>query len=282
MSYSVSDQLKITLFDVKKIQYKSRVSFDHVQSCCIVVYIKKGEVSTTFEGKEYMAKTGDVMIYRPDLPFNVISKTDGIHYLFTIDLKVMEEVDFFSFYPMGKVVSIRDPILYEKKFDELRSLWLQEGNDYRSVQCSFLAFSLLHEIIESSKLGGKRSPNDFYITDRFNNVLHYIENRLDENITRDELAQIYQMNPVYFSRAFKEIYGLTPMKMVKKLRLLHAKKLLETTNNTIEQIAQKCGFCDSPHLNHAFRSAFKASPSQYRRSIKSTKKGIIPTWLDPS
>ncbi|WHX50107.1 AraC family transcriptional regulator [Paenibacillus woosongensis] len=282
MSYSVSDQLKITLFDVKKIQYKSRVIFDYVQSCCTVAYIKKGEVSTTFEGKEYIAKTGDVMIHRPDLPFNVISKTDGIHYLFNIDLKVMEEVDFFSFYPMGKVVTIRDPELYEKKFDELRSLWLQEGNDYRSAQCSFLAFSLLHEIIESSKLGGKRSPNEFYITDRFNNVLHYIENRLAENITRNELAQIYHMNPVYFSRAFKEIYGLTPMKMVKKLRLMHAKRLLETTDDTIEQIAQKCGFCDSPHLNHTFRSAFKASPSEYRKSIKSTKRGVIPTLLDHS
>ncbi|MFZ7947069.1 helix-turn-helix domain-containing protein [Neobacillus sp. 19] len=280
MSFSVSDQLKVTLFDVKKIQYKSRVIFDYVQSCCTIAYIKKGEVTTTFEGKEYVAEQGDVMIHRPDKPFNVISKTDGIHYLFNIDLKVMEEVDFFSMYPLGKVVKIRDPILYEKKFDELRSIWLQETNEYRTVQSSFLAFSLLHEVIESSKFGGKRSPNEAYITDRFNNVLHYIEKRLGENITRDELAQIYHMNPVYFSRAFKEIYGLTPMKMVKKLRLLHAKRLLETTDDTMEVIAQKCGFCDSPHFTHTFRSAFKISPSEFRKSIKNTKKGFIPTLLD--
>ncbi|MNE33498.1 HTH-type transcriptional activator RhaS [compost metagenome] len=111
-------------------------------------------------------------------------------------------------------------------------------------------------------------------------MLHYIENRLHENITRDDLAQIYHMNPVYFSRAFKEIYGLTPMKMVKKLRLLHAKKLLETTDHTIEVIAQKCGFCDSPHFNHTFRSAFKTSPSEHRKSIRNTKKGVTPTLID--
>ncbi|GHI00393.1 helix-turn-helix domain-containing protein [Neobacillus kokaensis] len=280
MTFSVSDQLKVSLFDVKKIQYKSRVIFDYVQSCYTVAYIKKGEVITTFEGKEYVAKSGDVMIHRPHKPFNVISKTDGIHYLFNIDLKVMEEVDYFSLYPLGKVVKIRDPILYEKKFDELRSIWLQETNDYRTVQSSFLAFSLLYEILESSKFGGKRTPNESYITDRFNNVLHYIENNLGENITRDELAQIYHMNPVYFSRVFKEIYGLTPMKMVKKLRMLQAKRLLETTDQTIEAIAQKCGFCDSPHFTHTFRRAFNISPSEYRKSIKNTKRTIISTLLD--
>lgn len=280
MSFSISDQLNISLFDVKKIQYKSRVIFDYVQSCCTIAYIKKGEVITTFEGKEYVAKTGDVMIHRPNKPFNVISKTDGIHYLFNIDLKVMEEVDFFSLYPLGKVVTIRDPKLYEKMFDELRSIWLQETVEYRTVQSSFLAFSLLHEIIESSKLGGRRTPNEPYITDRFNNVLHYIENRLGEDITRDDLAQIYHLNPVYFSRAFKDIYGLTPMKMVKKLRLLQAKRLLETTDHTIEDIAQKCGFCDSPHFNRAFQGAFKTSPSKYRKGIKYTKRDIIPTLLD--
>lgn len=280
MSFTVSDELKFTLFDVKKIQYKSRVIFDYVQSCCTLAYIKKGEVITTFDGKEYVAKTGDVMIHRPNMPFNVISKTDGIHYLFNIDLKVMAEVDFFSLYSLGKVVTIRNPEFYEEKFDELRSIWLQESNEFRPVQSSFLVFTLLQEIIESARIGGKSAPNEAYITDRFNNVLHYIENHLGENITRDELAQIYHMNPVYFSRAFKEIYGLTPMKMVKKLRLLHAKRLLETTDETIEIIAQKCGFCDSPHFNHSFRSAFKTSPSEFRKSIKNTKRGLIPTLLE--
>ncbi|HEY4552109.1 MAG TPA: AraC family transcriptional regulator [Bacillaceae bacterium] len=277
MSYTISDQLQITLFDVKKIQYDSRVIFDYVQSCCTIAYIKKGEVITTFEGKEYIAKTGDVMIHRPHMPFNVISKTDGIHYLFNINLKVMEEVDFFNLYPLGKVIKIRDPIAFEKKFDELWSIWLQENNDYRSVQASFLAFSLLHEILESSKMGERRLPNEAFVTDRFNQVLKYIESRIGENITREELAQIYHMNPVYFSRAFKKIYGLTPMKMVQKLRLLRAQRMLSNSDNTIEDIALKCGFCDASHFNHAFRKAYKTSPSQYRKSIKSTKRGFIPT-----
>ncbi|MED4455844.1 AraC family transcriptional regulator [Metabacillus fastidiosus] len=277
MSFSISDQLRFTLFDVKKIKYKSRVIFDYIQPCCTIAYIKKGEVITTFEGKEYTAKAGDVMIHQPNKPFNVISKTDGIHYLFNINLNMSGESDFFSLYPLGKVIKIRDIALYEKQFDELRSIWLQETNDYRTVQSSFLVFSLINEIMESAKIGERRSSNEIYITDRFNNVLQYIEEHLGENVTRDELAQIHHMNPVYFSRAFKEIYGLTPMQMVKKLRLLQSKRLLETSDNSIEDIAMKCGFCDASHFNHAFRDSFQTSPNQYRKSIKHTKRSFIPT-----
>ncbi|WP_207383660.1 helix-turn-helix transcriptional regulator [Paenibacillus solani] len=70
-----------------------------------------------------------------------------------------------------------------------------------------------------------------------------------EGITREELAKLYHMNPVYFSRAFQKIYKLTPMQMVRKLRLQHAKKMLESTDYTLEHIAQKCGYFDaSTHL----------------------------------
>lgn len=280
MSFSVSDELKITLFDVKQIKYQSRMVFDYEQTCCTIAYIKKGEVITTLNGKEYTAKTGDVMIHRANMLFNVISKMDGIHYLFNLDLKVMGEVDFFNLHPLGKVITVRDPAQYEKKFEELRSIWLQESNEFRTAQASFLAFSLLHEIIESSKMEKQILPDRDDVTDRFNDVLHYIEERLGEPITRDELAQIYHMNPVYFSRAFKEVYGLTPMKMVKKLRLLQSRRLLEASKYTIEEISLLCGFCDSSHFNHTFQNAYKTSPGQYRKSIKNTKKGINLTWQD--
>ena|GEM_PF-1850992 len=277
MSIDVSDQLSIKLFDVKKIQYQSRAVFDYVQPCCTVAYIKKGKVTTTFEGKEYTAESGDVMIHRPNMPFNVISETDGIHYLFNIDLRNIEESDLFGLYPFGKVIKLKDAERYEQKFDELRSVWLQEANEHRSLLSSFLVFSLINEVMDSARMGGMRTPKDFYITDRFNNVLQYIEAHLAEPITRDELAQIHHMNPVYFSRAFKEIYGVTPMKMVKKLRLQKSRRYLETTDDSIESIASKCGFCDASHYNHAFRSVYTISPSQHRKSIKTTNKGFSPT-----
>lgn len=280
MSFTIFGQTDLTLIDVTKVQYQSRIIFDYVQSCYTVSYIKKGEVITTHEGTEYVAKTGDVMIHRPHLPFNVISQRDGIHFLFNVEVKVQGGKDFFELFPLGKVVKIRDPGLYEKKFDELRSIWLQEADDSRTVQTGFLVSLLLHEILESVKIGERRTSKDSLVTDRFNSALHYIENGLEEQITREDLARIYHMNPVYFSRAFQKIYGITPMKMLKKMRLLHAKRMLEHTDHTIEYITQKSGYYDAAHFNRSFRQAFGLSPTEFRKSIDYTKRKIVPTWLD--
>lgn len=277
MSSIIHSRFGITLLDVIKIQYKSRFLFDYVQSCYTVSYIRKGEVLTTSSEGEYMATAGDVMIHRPNEPFNVISKMDGVHYLFNINADVGDGDDFFKLFPLGKVVQIRDRNEYERKFDELRSLWLQEEDDLRNVQAGSLVFSLLYEIVESTKLGGNRNSRDPLITDRFNEALQYMEDRFEQVITREELANLYHMNPVYFSRAFQKIYKLTPIQMLRKLRLQHAKQMLEGTDYTMEHISRSCGYYDASHFSKVFQSVFGKGPAEYRKSIKFTKTSIAST-----
>lgn len=214
------------------------------------------------------------MIHRPNEPFNVISKMEGVHYLFNINAKVRDGDDFFKLFPLGKVIRIRDQSEYERRFDELRSLWLQEEDDFRNVQVGSLAFFLLYEIMESTKLGGRRSSRDPYVTDRFNEALQYMEERLDQEISREELSKLYHMNPVYFSRAFQKIYKLTPMQMLRKLRLQQAKQMLEYTDYTIEHISQRCGYYDASHFSKVFRGEYGRGPAEYRKSIEYTKTNI--------
>ncbi|KUP22540.1 hypothetical protein AWJ19_31655 [Paenibacillus sp. DMB5] len=277
MSSMIQSQLSIKVLDVLKIQYKTRIIFDYVQSCYTVSYIRKGEVLTTSQEGEYVASAGDVMIHRPNEPFNVISRMDGIHYLFNIQVNVRDGEDFFELFPIGKVIQIRDRNEYERRFDELRSLWLQEEKDFRDVQVSSLIFTLLYEIVESIKPDGNLSLSDPLFTDRFNEALQYMEDRLEQEITREELANLYHMNPVYFSRAFQRIYKLTPMQMLRKLRLQHAKQLLERTDYTVEYIAQRCGYYDASHFSKVFRSMFGKGPAEYRKSIKFTKTNTVST-----
>ncbi len=275
MSSIIHSQFCTDILDVIKIQYKTRIIFDYVQSCYTVSYIQKGEVLTTSSEGEFVASAGDVMIHRPNEPFNVISKRDGVHYLFNINATVSDDADFFKLFPLGKVIRIRDRKEYERKFDELRSLWLQEEDDLRNIQIGSLVFFLLYEIVESTKQGGCLASRDLYITDRFNEALQYMEDRLEGEITREELAKLYHMNPVYFSRAFQKIYGLTPMQMLRKLRLQHAKQLLEGTDHTMELIARSCGFYDAAHFSKAFQSVYGKGPAEYRKSIKFTNTSIV-------
>lgn len=92
-----------------------------------------------------------------------------------------------------------------------------------------------------------------------------MEERLDQEISREELSKLYHMNPVYFSRAFQKIYKLTPMQMLRKLRLQQAKQMLEYTDYTIEHISQRCGYYDASHFSKVFRGEYGRGPAEYRK-----------------
>lgn len=225
----------------------------------------------------FHAKAGDIMIHRPDVNIRVKNDSEGVHLFINIDLKVLGDVDFFQLYPLKNIVTLRDPERYENSFYELFSLW-QQDHSFREVQSICLVFSLLGEIIGSARSNPDIVPLDLLKgKDRFRKVITYMQERLHEKITRNTLAELVFMDPVYFSRDFQRIYGNTPIAMLKKLRLRRAKTLLENSNVTIKVIAEQCGYYDQAHFTRAFHEAYGQLPSEYKNSIHDTKllSGVI-------
>jgi transcriptional regulator GlxA family with amidase domain len=50
-------------------------------------------------------------------------------------------------------------------------------------------------------------------------------------------------------------------------RVLHARRLLEETRLTVEEIADQCGFGSAPLLRHHFNRVVGVSPKDYRRTF---------------
>lgn len=79
------------------------------------------------------------------------------------------------------------------------------------------------------------------------------------------LASIAGMSRSAFAREFSNAFAMSPMAFVARTRLHHAAELLRSTNMPIKVIAAAIGFSSRSHFSRAFRAAYGADPSAYRR-----------------
>ena len=92
----------------------------------------------------------------------------------------------------------------------------------------------------------------------------YIDDHLDYKFSLDELAQRCNLSKNFFCKIFKEIIGMTPFEYIIQSRMALAKKLLVTTNISVDQIAEICGFEDRTYFYRVFRKYYQTSPSAMR------------------
>ena len=107
------------------------------------------------------------------------------------------------------------------------------------------------------------------LNDMWLELSEYIDRNLGERLTLSELAQKCFYNPSYFSRIFKEKFGITLGDYVARQRARTALSLLTESDLTVDAIACKCGYTDKSGLYRAIKKHFGESPSVYRKGEKS-------------
>ena len=93
----------------------------------------------------------------------------------------------------------------------------------------------------------------------------YIDTNYNEPLTLEGIANIFQLNPSYFSSKFKFVNGIGFKEYLNNVRIIHAEKLLLETDLSITEIAIKCGYETSNYFGDAFRRINNCSPSQFRK-----------------
>lgn len=101
--------------------------------------------------------------------------------------------------------------------------------------------------------------------DPVSSLLEWALARLGEPLTIDRLAAQAHLSRRTFVRAFRAATGTTPAAWIRARRLDAARRLLETTDLSVEQIADDCGFGNAVTLRQNFAAAFSTAPTEYRR-----------------
>jgi len=100
---------------------------------------------------------------------------------------------------------------------------------------------------------------------RINKTMDLIERDMDHQFTLAELAAEANFSKFHFHRIFQGITGETPFQFLTRIRLEKAATMISTNpNDSITEIAFKCGFTDISVFSRNFKKHFKVSASQWR------------------
>src|SRR5262249_43455372 len=100
----------------------------------------------------------------------------------------------------------------------------------------------------------------------------WVLDNLDKSLTVPVLAQRVGMSPRNFARVFVSEMKPTPAKFVERLRVEAARRRLEESKNSMETIADECGFGNVNAMRNVFQRTLQIPPGQYRRHFRHTTR----------
>ncbi|UNK71110.1 helix-turn-helix domain-containing protein [Microbacterium sp. H1-D42] len=101
-------------------------------------------------------------------------------------------------------------------------------------------------------------------SDSLSGVAGWAVQNLRDELTVEEMSAHALMSPRTFARRFKSEFGTTPASWLNRQRVIHAQRMLERTDLSLEQIAQECGFGSAAVLRQSFARVLDTTPTAYR------------------
>ena len=96
-------------------------------------------------------------------------------------------------------------------------------------------------------------------------IIQAVEERLqDSDFKIEDLADSMNIGRSVFYKKVKSILGVSPIELVKDMRIKRAIQLLETGNYNISQIAYMSGFSSSQYFSRVFKELKNCTPSEYK------------------
>jgi AraC family transcriptional regulator len=212
---------------------------------------------------------GDIVVIPANICHSACWETEGNFIFFGFEPTVFADAVYESVDP-GRVeivphFSTPDPLIYQLGL-ALKSELESDGLGsrlYAEMTANLLAVHLLrHYCAQKPTIKDYTGGLPKY---KLRQVIDYINDHLDQNLSLAELAQLVEMSPHYFSRLFKRSTGFAPHQYLIKCRIERAKQLLLKGKLTIAEVAYSVGFANQGHLNYHFKRLVGITPKTMLR-----------------
>ncbi|MFE5320421.1 helix-turn-helix domain-containing protein [Paenibacillus sp. NPDC056579] len=265
-----------TSFHVWNVLYKNAekgsVYPNHKHPLLEILYIESGLMSEWVNGVEYRLHAGDfIMINTGDLHYPEAHE-ESRFFNFHFDVEPREVHSLF--HRLGKpIVSAQQPpeIREEIRHWMNRLIQLFKDDDelaftkkmiLQSMMMQFLAFLLEKIVIPEGNNVSVASNSKYLIATEVAYLLETYGG--SETLRISELSERLHVHRNHITNCFKQVYGMSPKHYLTKVRVEKAKKLLQETSLSVEDISETLMFSSSAYFCKFFRDNVGTTPFKYR------------------
>lgn len=236
-------------------------------------YIENGSCRFFIENNIYDMHTGDFMLIPPQV----------FHYTRYLFGACKRSVVFFREDDIGEPVKhllpqqtgffsemriFQVPEVHQEQIAGLLSRMVKEEkiDDERSSLMLCMLLQELFLLCSRECRFQQDMPANIHTTDRqIVQAAQFISRHYMEHLTTADIAAAADYSPNYLSRRFREAAGIGVHEYLVFIRLQHAALELLTTDDSITEIAFRCGFSDSNYFKDAFKKKYGITPRAYRK-----------------
>lgn len=224
-----------------------------------IVYILRGEGDITLRAQAMHVRAGDLIFFRPGEENSLTVTCEPCMEFYGVHFWPREAEDML---PLPDVMHLDAGYRAEALLREMHETYRQKTYQYK-WRLNLLLEQLLCEICEA--IHHSRAPAD---AARIRRVLEMIHASPYAAFTMEDFLQKAGLKKTQFLQSFRNVTGTTPRQYILTLRLEGARDLLLETDQSIAQVAERCGFDDAFYFSRCFKQRFSLSPRAYRKQYR--------------
>lgn len=246
--------------------YKGYSWQNHLHKSFEFIFVEKGTLKVSVSKEEYEVTKNQAVMVFPYEVHSITADADTVYFVAVFSMDLCES--FYSFTEKSApethlFTPQKETIEYLKNF-----IMMPQGDFDNFKKVADVPFFYLKSCIYAlcgdftQKVNFTDSPRNTILTA---DILNYIENNYQQDITLKTLSDAISYDYHYISRIFNETFKMNFKVLVNQYRCEKAAILLLNTRRTISDIAFSCGFQSVRSFNRVFYEYSSLSPSEYRK-----------------
>lgn len=240
----------------------------------LTILCMRGKAIVKIRLHEFEISRGSYMLIRAHDPFQIVESSDDFHidvvrvgdsvFALTYDDVLKKRLDLLSIQRPTSKISARKTMMFHIIHSYLKVLIKERNDFYRDMILYeyvkiflYEACHILDDTTSQSNLGKK----DRSITNQF---FQLVDKEYKENRKVDHYAELIGITPKRLAHVIKKTTGKYPSEWLENYAVLESKKLLRSTDESIQNISYDLNFATPSHFVKFFKARTGMTPKEFR------------------